>query len=66
MLHRIDTTLSPEQVSRTLRLLAAAQVTAVVFGDGNLDGLYDAVLDLHADGSWTFEPAAAARERSAG
>jgi putative ATP-binding cassette transporter len=66
VLHRIDTTLSPEQVSRTLRLLAAAQVTAVVFGDGDLDGLYDAVLDLHADGSWTFEPAAAARERSAG
>ncbi|MGH7337867.1 MAG: ATP-binding cassette domain-containing protein, partial [Myxococcota bacterium] len=64
VLHRIDTTLTPEQVSRTLRLLAAASITPIVFGDG--DGLehYDAVLDLHTDGSWSFEPAA--RERSAG
>ena len=53
VLHRIDTTLSPEQVSRTLRLLAAASITAIVFGDRDeLDGHYDAVLDLHADGSW--------------
>ena len=65
VLHRIDTTLSPEQVSRTLRLLAAASITAIVFGDRDgLDGLYDAVLDLHADGSWSFEPER--RERSAG
>jgi putative ATP-binding cassette transporter len=65
VLHRIDTTLSPEQVSRTLRLLAAASITAIVFGDrDDLDGLYDAVLDLHADGSWRFEPER--RERSAG
>ncbi len=65
VLHRIDTTLSPEQVSRTLRLLAAASITAIVFGDrDDLDGLYDAVLDLHADGSWRFEPAS--RERSTG
>lgn len=65
VLHRIDTTLSPEQVSRTLRLLAAAGITPIVFGDGDgLDGLYDAVLDLHADGSWRFEPER--RERSAG
>jgi putative ATP-binding cassette transporter len=65
VLHRIDTTLSPEQVSRTLRLLAAASITAIVFGNRDgLDGLHDAVLDLHADGSWSFEPEA--RERSAG
>jgi putative ATP-binding cassette transporter len=65
VLHRIDTTLSPEHVSRSLRLLAAADITAIVFGDRDgLDGLYDAVLDLHADGSWKFEPAA--RGRSAG
>jgi putative ATP-binding cassette transporter len=65
VLHRIDTTLSPEQVSRTLRLLAAASITAIVFGDRDgIDGHYDAVLDLHADGSWKFEPAS--RERSTG
>jgi len=65
VLHRIDTTLSPEQVARTLRLLAAASITAIVFGatDG-LDGLYDAVLDLRVDGSWTFAPVV--RERSVG
>jgi vitamin B12/bleomycin/antimicrobial peptide transport system ATP-binding/permease protein len=63
VLHRIDTTLSPEQVSRTLRLLAAASITAIVFGDGDgIDGLYDAVLDLHADGSWRFEPTSRERE----
>jgi putative ATP-binding cassette transporter len=64
VLHRIDTTLSPEQVSRTLRLLSAASITPIVFGDR--DGLrhYDAVLHLHGDGSWTFDRAA--RERSAG
>lgn len=65
VLHRIDTTLSPEQVSRTLRLLAAASITAIVFGDRDgIDGHYDAVLDLHADGSWSFEPAS--RERGTG
>jgi putative ATP-binding cassette transporter len=65
VLHRVDTTLSPEQVARTLRLLAAASITAITFGGiAGLDGLYDAVLDLRADGSWSFEPAI--RERSAG
>jgi putative ATP-binding cassette transporter len=65
VLHRIDTTLSPEQVSRTLRLLAAHSITAIMFGDRDeLDGLYDAVLDLHADASWSFAPAS--RQRSTG
>src|SRR5262245_42407729 len=65
VLHRIDTTLSEEQVQRTLRLLAAAGITAIVFGDRDgIDGLYDAVLDLHADGGWSFAPAS--RERSVG
>ncbi len=65
VLHRIDTTLSPEQVTRTLRLLDAASITAIVFGDGgNIGDLYDAVLELHADGSWSFGPAP--REQSAG
>ena len=65
VLHRVDTTLSPEQVARTLRLLAAAKVTSIVFGDGaGLDGLYDAVIELHDDGSWSYAPVG--RERSAG
>ena len=57
VLHRIDTTLSPEQVARTLRLLAAASITPIVFGDrDDGGGFYDALLELHADGSWTFTP----------
>jgi len=56
VLHRIDTTLSPEQVTRTLRLLAAASITPIVFGDRDgVGGYYDAVLELHADGSWRFD-----------
>jgi putative ATP-binding cassette transporter len=65
VLHRIDTTLSPDQVARTLRLLDAAKITSIVFGDGaNLDGLYDEVLELHRDGGWSYR--SARRERSAG
>jgi putative ATP-binding cassette transporter len=65
MLHRIDTTLTPEQVARTLRLLAAASITAIVFGDGDgASGAYDALLLLRSDGSWSFEPAHL--ERNAG
>jgi putative ATP-binding cassette transporter len=65
VLHRIDTTLSPDQVASTLRLLDVAKITSIVFGDGaGLTGLYDAVLELHADGNWSFAPAT--RERSTG
>ena len=65
VLYRIDTTLSPEQVARTLRLLHAAKITSLVFGDGaGLEGLYDEVLELHRDGRWSYQPAG--RERSAG
>jgi putative ATP-binding cassette transporter len=66
MLHRIDTTLSPDQVARTLRLLAAASVTAITLGDGDAAlGLYDDVLLLRADASWSFEPAQRARTSTA-
>jgi putative ATP-binding cassette transporter len=64
VMHRIDTTLNPDQVARTLRLLASASITAIVFGGSETGGGYDAVLDLHADGSWSYEPAQ--RERNAG
>jgi putative ATP-binding cassette transporter len=65
VLHRVDTTLSPEQVARALRLLHAAKISSIVFGDGAaLAGLYDEVLELHRDGSWSYQPAS--RERSAG
>jgi putative ATP-binding cassette transporter len=58
VLHRIDTTLNHEQVAKTLRLLADASITAIAFGEGDgLCGLYDAMLWLRADGSWSFEPA---------
>ncbi len=70
VLHRIDTTLSPDQVSSTLRLLAEASLTAIVFGGGDgLSGHFDSVLELKSDGNWSYGPAdrgPAQRERSAG
>jgi vitamin B12/bleomycin/antimicrobial peptide transport system ATP-binding/permease protein len=57
MLHRIDTTLTPDQVARTLRLLTAASVTAIALGEDDGSRSYDALLWLDGDGSWKFEAA---------
>jgi putative ATP-binding cassette transporter len=65
MLHRIDTTLGTEQVATALRLLTQANVTTIVLAeaDPRREG-YDGVLELKADGGWSFVPAP--RERVAG
>jgi putative ATP-binding cassette transporter len=64
VLHRIDTTLTPEQLVRTLSLIDEASITPIVFGGGvGIADHFDAVLELHSDGSWSFGPR---RERSAG
>ncbi len=49
------TTLAPEQLARALAALSAAAITYVDFGgaDGPA-GAYDAVLELHAGGTWGF------------
>jgi vitamin B12/bleomycin/antimicrobial peptide transport system ATP-binding/permease protein len=65
MLHRIETTLSPEQVTTSLRLLREARITTIVLAEADAprDG-YDTLLELRPDGSWNLGPAP--RERVAG
>jgi putative ATP-binding cassette transporter len=51
------TTLAPEQLARALRLLSEAGITYVTFGAvATSPELYDAVLELHADGTWSVAP----------
>jgi vitamin B12/bleomycin/antimicrobial peptide transport system ATP-binding/permease protein len=52
------TTLAPEQLARALSLLSAASISYVTFGGLVApEGAYDAVLELHANGSWGFRRA---------
>jgi vitamin B12/bleomycin/antimicrobial peptide transport system ATP-binding/permease protein len=47
------TTLAPEQLARALHLLSEAHITYLVFGAvAGYTGDYDAVLELHAGGTW--------------
>jgi putative ATP-binding cassette transporter len=47
------TTLAPEQLARALHLLSEAHITYLVFGAvAGYTGAYDAVLELHAGGTW--------------
>lgn len=49
------TTIAPEQLARVLRRLEEAQITYIAFGDVDASpGAYDAVLELHAGGTWSF------------
>jgi vitamin B12/bleomycin/antimicrobial peptide transport system ATP-binding/permease protein len=49
------TTLAPEQLARALALLTEASITYLAFGgDDSSPGAYDAVLELHASGTWSF------------
>jgi putative ATP-binding cassette transporter len=52
-------TLAPEQLSRTLAALSRASISYLVLGgaDGLMDAC-DAVLELHAGGSWDLKPLA--------
>jgi putative ATP-binding cassette transporter len=53
-----STTLAPEQLARALGLLSEASISYVTFGGMVApEGAYDAVLELHANGSWGFRRA---------
>jgi putative ATP-binding cassette transporter len=48
-------TLAPEQLTRALTLLTEYSVTYVALGSADVaDSWYDAVLELHAGGAWSF------------
>lgn len=50
-------TLAPEQLARALRLLSEANITYVVFGGTASPAAYDAILELHAGGTWGLQRA---------
>jgi len=56
-LDRPTTALNREQVDRILKVLSNKSITYVTFGEGdeNLDN-YDAVLELTAEGGWSWKP----------
>jgi putative ATP-binding cassette transporter len=55
LLQRIATTLSADQLERSLGLLCEARVTYLTLGEAPSGvGRYDALLELAADGSWTW------------
>jgi vitamin B12/bleomycin/antimicrobial peptide transport system ATP-binding/permease protein len=55
LLQSPSTTLAPEQLSRALSLLSRSSITYFVFGGGaGWPEAYDAVLELHAGGTWSF------------
>lgn len=50
------TTLAPEQLTRVMAALSRACITYLAFGGAAVPaGAYDAVLEIHGDGSWTYE-----------
>lgn len=56
-LDRLSSTLDPERVVRLLGILTAHSISYVNFGEaGESHRLYDAVLDIGADGHWTYVP----------
>jgi putative ATP-binding cassette transporter len=54
VLHNPGTTLAPEQLSQALARLSEAGITYLTFGMEAPHGVYDAVLELHAGGTWGF------------
>jgi putative ATP-binding cassette transporter len=55
-LDRIAATLTPEDVERVLQALADRSITYVMFGPANgAASLFDAVLDVRADGAWEWK-----------
>jgi vitamin B12/bleomycin/antimicrobial peptide transport system ATP-binding/permease protein len=55
VLQNPGTSLAPEQLGRALALLSAASITYVAFGGSSApSNAYDAVLELHAGGTWSF------------
>ena len=57
LLYRIGTALSAEQVETVLSALSEHAITYIVFGQTEgLGDRHDALLELAADGSWTWTP----------
>lgn len=55
-LDRVTATLMPEDIERVLRALTAQSITYVMFGGINAErGLFDAVLEIRADGAWEWK-----------
>jgi putative ATP-binding cassette transporter len=60
LLHRIGSTLGAEHVDDVLRVLAAHGITYVSFEPSDrLRDRHDAVLEIAADGGWTWTPTSA-------
>ncbi|SDW54258.1 ABC transporter ATP-binding protein/permease [Thiocapsa roseopersicina] len=55
ILDRPETALSEERLQGVLEALSEASITYLCFGRSDVpQGLFDAILDIHADGSWTW------------
>ena len=61
LLDRVSTALGPAQLQRSLRRLSANSITYINFDEaGESDELYDAVLQIDADGAWSWRQTRAA------
>ena len=57
VLHRIDTALGPDAVARVRACLTRAGISVIDLDTGGASHAgYDAVLEIRADGSWSFVP----------
>jgi putative ATP-binding cassette transporter len=57
VLHNPGSTLAPEQLTLALARLTQASITYLTLGGVDAPpGAYDAVLELHAGGTWGFRP----------
>jgi putative ATP-binding cassette transporter len=58
-LDRPGSTLGPAQVRRALQRLPAASISYITLGEATAAvGEYDRILELEADGGWSWKPAA--------
>jgi putative ATP-binding cassette transporter len=68
ILDRVGTTLGPAVLQRSLQRLTASSITYINFdqvAEPELDELYDAVLEISANGAWTWNPLATVDPRPA-
>jgi putative ATP-binding cassette transporter len=65
VLHRIDTALGPDAVARVRACLTRAGIALIDLDTGGAPhAAYDAVLEIRADGSWSFAPQRRERVRA--
>jgi putative ATP-binding cassette transporter len=58
MLDRVDVVLEPDQLRQTLRSLDENSITYVALAENaEMVELYDAVLEIKTDGTWSWTPA---------